>query len=534
MRSIIFLLLFSPKLFAQHIEWQSSTTSNGYSDIGQLAIDDAGNSYACGVFNGITDFDPGQGTNTILSGNNTDYFIWKLDKNGALDWAGTIPNSGLMNADGIQIHADNSYLYVCCDAVANADIDFSSGTHINPIGWLLAQYDSDGGIRWLVTFGQTVIIDKPKITTNQLGQVIFTGLFKGTLDCDPGPQQMILSATNYTIFTCILDANGNFVRAFKTVTTNELGDFSLDNYDNQIYAISIYDQTDLDPGPAVYTLPAGLAVVKFDPYGNLIWAFSYPNNSQTTFILNDIAVAADGRIAVCGYFGGTDTVFDMDPDPNATVNVPSSENPSVALVVFDQAGNYSWVQIMRTEQFIYLGYCTFDGQGNLRIAGDFMGSYITIGRTTHAEQNGGLYAGLFDRNGNNLQSFTETQTGHITFIPRVIKTDQNGDWILSGNADRNVSIVRLHSSHTGDSAGGGINIYPSPATDQVQLVQNRGIDMSNATVSVYDSRGKLVFEDNINSPSAGYTLYVKGYSSGIYYVNIYNTSGSYSNRFVKQ
>lgn len=534
MRSFVFLLLFSPNLFAQHIKWQSTATSNGYADIGQLAVDNAGNSYACGSFNGITDFDPGQGTNTILSNNDADYFIWKLDKNGALDWAGSIPHNGFMDADAIQVHVDNNYLYVCCDADANTDIDFSSGTYISTIGWFLAQYDTDGGIRWFATFGQTVIIKKPKITTNQLGQVVFTGLFKGTLDCDPGPQQMILSAANYTIFTCILDANGNFVRAFKTITVNGLGDFSLDNYDNQIYAISIHAQTDLDPGPAVYMLPKGLAVVKLDPNGNFIWAFSYPDNLQTGFTLNDIAVAADGRIAVCGYFWSTDPVFDMDPNPNATVNVSSSDNPSLALVVFDQAGNYSWVQIIRTDQYAYLGYCSFDGQDNLRLAGEFGGSYITIGRTTHTEQNGGLYAGLFDRNGNNLQSFTEKNTGHTTFSPKVIKTDQNGDWILFGNSDSYASIVRLNSSHTGDSAGGGINIYPSPATDQVQLVQNRGIDMSNATVSVYDSRGKLVFEDNLDSPSAGYTLYVKGYSSGIYYVNIHNTSASYSSRFVKQ
>ncbi|MCD6017197.1 MAG: hypothetical protein K0S53_318 [Bacteroidetes bacterium] len=68
---------------------------------GSVVIDATNNVYSTGFFAATTDFDPGAGTNTIISAGGNDVFISKLDASGNFVWAKSIGGSGTDNAGSI-------------------------------------------------------------------------------------------------------------------------------------------------------------------------------------------------------------------------------------------------------------------------------------------------------------------------------------------------------------------------------------------------------------------------------------------------
>ena len=65
-----------------------SGTGNNYGI--DISIDNAGNIYIVGAFEGSVDFDPGAGTTELTSAGDFDIFITKLDNNGDLVWVKSV------------------------------------------------------------------------------------------------------------------------------------------------------------------------------------------------------------------------------------------------------------------------------------------------------------------------------------------------------------------------------------------------------------------------------------------------------------
>jgi hypothetical protein len=184
--------------------WAGSMGSN-LPDAGtSVAVDNSGNVFVTGNFNGTSDFDPGAGTFNITSAGLYDAFITKLDASGNLVW-------------------------------------------VYSIGGSTAQDDN----------GNAVAIDAS-------GNVVFTGFFDGTVDFDPGPGVFNLTsaatssgALHGDVYILKLDNNGNFIWAFREGTSNyedEGNAISIDASDN-IYATgSFTSSADFDPGPCTNNL----------------------------------------------------------------------------------------------------------------------------------------------------------------------------------------------------------------------------------------------------------------------------------------
>lgn len=72
--------------------WVKQVTGSGYLEPKAMDLDFLGNVYVTGYYVGLNDCDPGAGTYTINSTNNS-YFIMKLDPNGLYSWARSIDGS---------------------------------------------------------------------------------------------------------------------------------------------------------------------------------------------------------------------------------------------------------------------------------------------------------------------------------------------------------------------------------------------------------------------------------------------------------
>ena len=72
---------------AQNYQWAKSIGGTS-TDIGRsIALNDTGNVYVTGSFNGTVDFDPGPGTANLTSAGNDDIFFAKYSSSGNYIWA---------------------------------------------------------------------------------------------------------------------------------------------------------------------------------------------------------------------------------------------------------------------------------------------------------------------------------------------------------------------------------------------------------------------------------------------------------------
>lgn len=161
-------------------------------------IDDLGNIYTSGNFNGTADFDPGNGIfNLTTSAGNSNIFVSKLDGNGNFIWAKQL-----------------------------------SG-------------------------GQQICYSS---TLDNHGNLLMTGYFGDMLDFDPGPGVYNLSATVFNVFLLKLNGAGNFVWAKQIGGTGSvISNAIASNVAGDVYTAGYFltGVIDFDPGAEAYDLSAG-------------------------------------------------------------------------------------------------------------------------------------------------------------------------------------------------------------------------------------------------------------------------------------
>ena len=235
---------------------------------GQLAaltVDRAGNVFATGQYAGTRDFDPGPGTFTLTSEQNTaDAFLVKLDNNGGFLWAKSWGGNALyFNGDtAVDVAVDqDGNAYVTGEFMGVADLDpaetilsvTTSGSH----DMYVSKFDPDGNLTWArvmdgYAWPQSIAIDSQ-------ANVYITGELQTSTDFDPGPGSNILSAISggIDVFVSKIDTDGNYVwaRNFGRTNTNFGFGITTDSNDDVYIAGQVSGtNADLDPGPGVFPL----------------------------------------------------------------------------------------------------------------------------------------------------------------------------------------------------------------------------------------------------------------------------------------
>lgn len=234
---------------------------------------------------------------------------------------------------------------------------------------------ADGDFVWAHGIGGTDVEFSGDIAVDSLGNVVFTGLFSGTVDFDPGPgEQYLSSAGEADIFVQKLDASGNLVWA-QTMggAESEFGsDIAVDGAGN-VYTTGYFEDTvDFDPGPGTLNLTSAgsddIFVQKLDSSGKLLWARSMGG----TLWDGGTAVAVDsaGNVYTTGRF--QDTV-DFDPDPG-TANLSSTGDTDIFVQKLDANGTLGWAWRMGGAISEYSTDISVDGEGNVYTTGEFYGT----------------------------------------------------------------------------------------------------------------------------------------------------------------
>lgn len=269
---------------AGNFVWAKILASNN-TGIADFNIDQSGNVYATGFFQGTVDFDPGAGTYPLTSNGLTDIFVLKLDMNGVFLWAGGI-GSG-----------------------AN---DYGYGLEIN-----------------------------------SSGEVFCTGTFAGTADFDPGPGNYNLSTqglTSFNTYILKLNSNGGFIWAKQIVSTTSNSGWGLtvDINNNILITGTLSGMADFDPGPGIsnYSAAGGndIYILKLNSNGDFIWAGQIGGLGSDGG--NSVVCDQTGSIYITGHFSQG---VDFDPGSGSMI-LASWSGSDVFILKLDPSANFSWVR----------------------------------------------------------------------------------------------------------------------------------------------------------------------------------------------
>ncbi len=160
-----------------------------------ITVDESGNVYTTGFFRDTADFDPGEGTANLSSGEGNDIFISKLNSEGNFVWArnfgGSEGETETFNDRGISTVVDNSgNVYTTGQFIGTADFDPGEGTaNLSSNGGndiFISKLTPDGNFVWARNLGGSGDDTGRSMTVDSSDNLYITGDFNNSVDFDPG------------------------------------------------------------------------------------------------------------------------------------------------------------------------------------------------------------------------------------------------------------------------------------------------------------------------------------------------------------
>ena len=271
--------------------WINTFGSIAYESLNSMDVDQYGNIYISGRFDGVMDFDPGVGVYNLDGNGNDHFFVAKYDNNGGFIWAKQMITSQ----------------------------------------WAPGHFDS-------------------KITVDQDENVYMVGNFRHAVDFDPGSDTLILdSGPNDDIYILKLNILGEFewVKHLNSHTYNAyyfpIFGTAITQDNDLLIAGTFIDTLDFDPGPSVHNLygsPAGSSyILKLSASGDFIWVKQIGEEGQSIHAY-DLILDQDDNIVISGLY--RDTV-NLDTG-SGTFELYSEGFMSTYVLKLNASGEYIWVK----------------------------------------------------------------------------------------------------------------------------------------------------------------------------------------------
>jgi len=310
-----------------------------------VAVDPAGFVIMSGVFSGAVDFDPGPGNFTLISPNIGDYtiFIIKLDAtDGTFVWAKTIGDGGLDQGRALVVDA-MSNVYLSGDFDGGGDFDPGPGSFpLTSEGYLdlfLLKLNAAGDFVYAKQMGGTGYFGTGyALAFDPAGDILITGMFEETMDFDPGPGTLNLTAVGATDgFICKVDTDGNliWVRAFGGLSYEESYQISIDAAGDATVSGIYSDTGDFDPGPGIFTLTSNgvqeIFLLQLDTDGNFNWATSIGGAGYDAAL--GLVIDPSGNLLLTGQI--QEGIVDVDPQ-STVVEIGNATTPTTFILKYGE------------------------------------------------------------------------------------------------------------------------------------------------------------------------------------------------------
>jgi len=334
------------------LQWAKRAGGAGLNRGLGVAVDDLGNSYVTGVFQGSATFGQGEANQTTLSSaGSDDIFVAKYDSAGLLQWVMRAGGTGSDQGLSIAVEGSDSYLTGFFNGTATFGQGQTNQTTLNSAGSddiFVAKYDSAGLLQWVRRAGGSGLDQGVGIVVDGSGNSYLTGFFSATATFAPGQanQTTLVSAGDRDIFVAQYDSVGTLVWAKRSggAGTDRGFSISVDGSGNSYVTGVINGSATFGPGEANQTTltSAGLEdifVAKHDASGILQWA----KRAGGTGTDGGLGIGVDGmsNSYVTGWFTGTAT-FGQGEANQTTLT--SAGDRDVFLAKYNTNGLLQWVK----------------------------------------------------------------------------------------------------------------------------------------------------------------------------------------------
>ncbi|MBD80064.1 MAG: hypothetical protein CL840_14220 [Crocinitomicaceae bacterium] len=479
-------------IWAKHLSGTKDVSSSS------IEVDDQGNVYVAGAFEGTADFDPGLAVFNLISGGGYDHFVVKLDKSGDFVWAKSV--GGLAGDEGFSVKADAS------------------------------------------------------------ANVYSTGFFNGTVDFDPGTAVFNLTSTGTgnDVFVQKLDKNGNFIWAKSIAGSSEVNAFSIeyDGMDGGIYVAGNFAGTaDFDPGAQIFNLTSNgssdFYVQKLDANGDFQWAKSTGGSAYEQAL--NVNADGVGGIYITGHYSGT-----VDFNPNSmSYNLNSVNGIYNAFIQkLSSSGDFLWARSFGGASGAVSYGVVNDSHGNVYSIGHFSGAgdFNPGTETFDLTSNGGkdIFIHKMDSSGSFLWATSIGAEGEDYGLS--IISDANGNIYATGGYNKTVDFDPSTEVLNLTSQGGAdiyvlnmkqpttsirqpinnellnsVKIFPNPLMKGKRLNLDLG-NLKHSTVRIHNSNGQLVYErTNVVQQLVNIDLKVP---AGLYIISISNGNSMVQDKLV--
>jgi hypothetical protein len=189
--------------------WAKAFGGNTGDHVSSIALDINSNVHTTGSFSGTVDFDPGAGTHNLTSNGTEDVFVSKLDANGNFIWAGNFGSTVAYSNDIQMDDGGNIYTIGAFYGVSDFDPGPGTQelTSVGFDDVFVSKLDGSGNLIWAKSMGGVNGDRGHGISVDANGNVHAVGYFAGTGDFDPGAGVSNLTSAGETdIFIVKLNA----------------------------------------------------------------------------------------------------------------------------------------------------------------------------------------------------------------------------------------------------------------------------------------------------------------------------------------
>jgi hypothetical protein len=282
----------------------------------------------------------------------------------------------------------NGTFYVTGTHTGTVDFDPSLGVTTRTSAGMqdvfIASYDSSGNLLWVTDFGGS-LNDAPNAISVSSSGIYVTGLFRGTVDFDPGFGSALRTASgDADIFLVKFDFAGNLDWAItmggNTTGNNEAGIGLYADENGWVYLTGVFEGAGInfDPNGGAYFLNSigdqNIFLAKYNSGAVLQWAQSI--GSTTLNEGGGYSITSDGtNIFVGGSFAGT-----CDFNPNGTGGtLISAGNQDGFIASYTPAGTYRWARRIGGPLFDEVIDIDADRMGNIGLTGSVFGNVTYAG-----------------------------------------------------------------------------------------------------------------------------------------------------------
>ena len=371
-----------------------------------IAIDSNDDIIFGGYFDSGADFALTGGSSYIISQGGRDFFVMKIQPNGATTWLKAIGGSGDDETLGLAIDSDDN---VIVTGEFEGTVDFDTGipsenmTSAGQGDIFTLKMDVNGNFNWVNQIGGTGYDYSGKVAVDDFDNIISTGTYQGALDFDPGAGVTTLTSNgSYEIFARKLDENGDFVWAKSIGGTDfDYGyGVATDGDDNVLLTGRFRATVDFDPGAGTENLTSvggyDIYVVKLDEDGEYVWAYSQGGTGDDYGY--DIKADAANSVYVFGDFN-SDT--DFDPSAGDLTLSPSGGSRDMFIQKVSENKDLYWAYVIGGANNEFAQSITLNDAKDVFVSGSFQGTvdFDPSVNTENGSASGGvdLFVGRYDQ-----------------------------------------------------------------------------------------------------------------------------------------